>query len=399
MNLAGFSSQKSLFLPMLLFFSKSYRLTQPPLFSLLILPQSALEKARALPPNVLGKDPILKTTGIAIALASMLEDQHEYSKAYSIYSEALDEVLQRNNFQPTDEVSRVERTPQERMRAVALAQRLGDLARLPRIEINLKPKDRDAKKSSSNMDDLKPLDLAEKHLVWSVEELLKLSIPKETRNEILNKNKDSSNADRDGIMLSDLELPSWVTHSELGASLEALGSFYAEKGKVDYAVPLYLQALAILLPGSTSPSSSNNNSSSTITEGPISKINNSNLKKKSPTVADRCRASVLMNNLGQLFINGSSTTNSNILDNKVSKESLIQGKAWTEKGLDIILKTQRMTGWDNRGKGAISTSRIVEESEERTNFVKMECYRSEVTLLFNLGVISEVSLWGTKGFF
>lgn len=305
----------------------------------------------------------------------MLEEEKQFTSAYQVYSEALDEVLQEGIFDPNNSTStpltsKKERSPEERMRAVSIAQRLGDLVRIPGVEDSVKQ----SQSTSSKKSDSK--DLAEKHLSWSVEELLKLSIPEETRNQILESNLGKE--DPDGILLSDLELPPWVTHSELGASLESLGSLYAERGQVDFAVPLYLQALAILMPDSVAPSSVNSSTST------ISKPSQS---KRKPTAADRCRAAVLMNNLGQLFINGASSATSGY-GPKLSKGSLDQGIAWTEKGLDIVLATQRMAGWDNRGKGE---KKIVEEYQDRTQVVRSECVRAEVTLLFNLGVMAEVS--------
>lgn len=68
----------------------------------------------------------------------------------------------------------------------------------------------------------------EKWLTWSVERLLRV---------VQDQQQASSAGDgKDGkqeILLADLDLPGWVTKTNLGAPLEALGAFYARKGNVE----------------------------------------------------------------------------------------------------------------------------------------------------------------------
>lgn len=98
------------------------------------------------------------------------------------------------------------------MRAVSLAQRLGYLAQ--QRDVHLSDPDTDA----------------ERHLVWSVEELLRLTVPAEQRNRALEAEKrgeeepvllgetiqgGQSEKDEKGGMrnfLKDLGLPEWVKH-------------------------------------------------------------------------------------------------------------------------------------------------------------------------------------------
>jgi len=66
-----------------------------------------------------------------------------------------------------------------------------------------------------------------------------------------------------------------VTKTDLGAPLEALGSFYARQGKVEYAMPLYLQAISLLMPDSPGQPAS---------------------------LENRCRGAQIMNNLSSLIM-------------------------------------------------------------------------------------------------
>lgn len=51
-----------------------------------------------------------------------------------------------------------------------------------------------------------------------------------------------------GILVGEMDLPSWVTKTDIGATLESLGNLYARKGNVEYAMPLYLQSISLLMP-------------------------------------------------------------------------------------------------------------------------------------------------------
>ena len=87
--------------------------------------RTALDIARTIDASRLGENALLKTTGISIALASVLEEQNKWQEAALVYVDALDEVLQPQAQGPE---SRMERQPVERMRGVALAQKIGELA-------------------------------------------------------------------------------------------------------------------------------------------------------------------------------------------------------------------------------------------------------------------------------
>ena len=209
--------------------------------------------------------------------------------------------------------------------------------------------------------EISPLDMAvmhtrearESYLVWSVEELIRLVREHSPAN------------DHDGANLADLELPPWVTRQDLGASVEALGAFYAGEGVPEFAVPLYLQALGVLLPTGARP-----------------------------TVAERCRAAVLMNNVSQAIASAKSG-------------SLDQALAWATKGFDLATITAHKAGflaevpdderaWLLRFSGVDpehmpAPARIVEaESEERLEYVRQQCIGAQFVLLYNIGMLNEM---------
>ncbi|CAD6950140.1 unnamed protein product [Tilletia controversa] len=338
----------------------------------------------------LGKDPTLKTTGIAIAYAAMLEQDGALDEAYKVYAEALDEILLRGDFEPessTEATQRVRggrgrsrlyeevRSPEERMRAVALAQRCGDLA--------LRPEVRDQLVNAGQWDS----DPAEEHLKWSVEELLRLVNIVDTKDSEKTK---LTGEKADAVLLSDLSLPPWVSTTDLGASLEALGAFYASRSNIEYAVPLFLQALALLLPPTRSSQGADQESNLLAT-----KIHGDGARPE-PSPSDRCHAGVIMNNLAQLFVQVSEASP---LRQPPSTEGptkapavgpVEQGLAWANKGLEIVQSTQARCGWVNSERDGVGVS-LKSTGEEEQDRVRAECARAQVTLLYNLGLINEMS--------
>lgn len=293
----------------------------------------ALELARTLPDERLGADRALKLTGIAIARGAALEAEQRWTEAAGVFADALDESLHRGRYESADAP-----TPTERMRAVALAQKIAALA------------ERGA--------DVRPLGLArtqtadprEGYLVWSVEELIRLV---------------RAHAADHVAPLADLALPEWVSRHDVGASVEALGAFYTDAGVPEYAVPLYLQALGVLLPpGGT------------------------------PTVFERCRAAVLMNNVSQALASARGG-------------SLDQALAWAAKGFDLATVTAHKAGfladvpdderaWLLRFSGveparAPAPARIVEAAnEDRLHAVRQQCVGAQFVLLYNMGMLNEM---------
>ncbi|EST06204.1 Tetratricopeptide-like helical [Kalmanozyma brasiliensis GHG001] len=330
-------------------------------------------------PTPKGADPgekgeaMLKISGIAIALAALLEGEGRVEESYAVLEDVWDEIMERGKYEGViAEKGEWKRGQRDRMRAVQIAQKLGQLGQLPEVRVALLEKAKLASVGDEGGEKFKfaltgtaeSQDPAERWLVWSVEELFRLVLPADVHASALAAaatpaDAPSSDASASApkaklnpitpptsISLADLDLPAWVTKLDLLASIESLGTFYAAKGLPEYAVPLYLQTLSILLPPSTSAS---------------------------PTASERCKAGLVMNNLSQLL------AGSNVKD----------ATKWASKGLDITDRTVQMAGFEK--VEAKKGTELVQSSDERTQEVRLECLGVKLTLLYNLGVLSDMA--------
>lgn len=304
----------------------------------------ALETAGTIGPEKLGKDPLLKTTGIAIALSAVLEEQGAWQEAIQVYLNALEEVRQTQQG-----ASGTKRTPQEQMRGVALAQKIGDIAQKPGVHA---PTMANGPKTITE-------EPCEGYLAWSVEEMMRLV----------------RGPSKEPVHLDDLPLPPWVDRQDLGASVEALGAFYANRGMAEYAVPLYVQAISMLLPTK---------------KGEAAK--GSSPPPPPPTVADRCHAAILMNNISQA-----------LTQFHTDPETMQRAVAWAMKGLDLVSLTSyragflsdmpseernwllQFSGLDPQRIGGVAKT-VEAESESRLAHVKQQCLGTQFVLLYNLGM-------------
>ena len=157
--------------------------------------------AQTLPISAFSSEPYLKLSGIAIALAEVLEASNRPSEAYETYSTAL---AQLRASQATKKLS-----GRERMRAVALAHKLGEMAEV----YQRGPEE------------------AEEFLTFAVEEVLRVMKDGEAGIEVEGKGKERADEGEVGTMLAELELPQWVRKVDVAAPLEALGRFYAREDK------------------------------------------------------------------------------------------------------------------------------------------------------------------------
>ncbi|KAG1736112.1 uncharacterized protein EDB91DRAFT_537334 [Suillus paluster] len=246
----------------------------------------AFQTALSLPYQTFAPDPYLKLSGIASLLSEVSSDRRS-REALRIAWE-----LGAGPSEQTHPSPDAEKTPspvaegapgwssytlsdEERLRRVALAYKLGQL--------------------SSERD----VDEEEKWLIWAVEEVLRLS-------GLGTKNADSdtntkAHSNSGSSALEELDPPAWMSKTDLGAPLEALGALYAKKGRIEYAMPLYLQAISLLLPPKT----------------------------HNVPVEDRCRAAQLMNNLSEL-----------IMRRPPTPEIRAQAEAWARQALGVIERAQ-----------------------------------------------------------
>ncbi|KAF8741170.1 Tpr protein, partial [Rhizoctonia solani] len=271
----------------------------------------ALDKAQSLTPEQLGGQYHLKISGIAIALAAVLEKQNDLRGANEVYARAFADILRAP---PPPAPAPVLSGP-ERMRVVSLSLKLGEIA---------------AKFGQ--------LEEEEKYLVFGTEEILRMM--KEASGALPSPGNENVN---EGGPQQDLVLPSWVSHTDAGAVLERLAEFYSRTGRSDYAVPLYLQAISILLPP------------------PKSQL-------QAPSILDRCRGALLMNNLAEIFASPSPSRKANIE----------QATAWAKKGLAVAQKA--------RGEIAPSSSKKTDSSPDDP---LTTCESVLAVLMYNLGMLSE----------
>lgn len=196
-----------------------------------------------LSPDSLAPEPHLKLSGITIILAEVLEAANKPREAYEVLIDAL-QGIRDASVQPTTANSSSANpsnpslpnepgplpmpkpTPRERMRAVAIASKLGEMAETFQ----------------------QPAAEEERLLRFAVEEMLRvvrsIQPSKDTSSplSVLTRlvvgepnTTDSAKTEQDDakIVLTDLKLPGWVTVTDVGAPIEALGAFYARVGQIE----------------------------------------------------------------------------------------------------------------------------------------------------------------------
>ncbi|KAI6029596.1 hypothetical protein BKA83DRAFT_4220856 [Pisolithus microcarpus] len=180
----------------------------------------------------------------------------------------------------------------------------------------------------------------EKWLVWAVEEVLKLAGAGMQKRPVDTGDSTDAQSQSAQVILAELKLPPWMSKDDLGAPLAALGNVYARKGELEYAMPLYLQAISLLLP----PGMQN------------------------VSIQDRCEAAQLMNNLSEL-----------IMRRPPTPEIRHQAEAWARKALDVIEVTGKMplprSGWFS----------YFEDTSARST-----CDQVLGVVLFNIGMLREM---------
>jgi hypothetical protein len=127
------------------------------------------------------------------------EENHRPQLAYDTYTAALDGLRAARGL-----------SGRERLRAVALAHKLGDMAEMYQ----------------------QPAAKEERWRVYAVEELLR-TLRDEQRSVKLSASEKEKEEQR--VMLDELELPAWVEKMDVVVPLQSLGKFYNQRGQQEYA--------------------------------------------------------------------------------------------------------------------------------------------------------------------
>ncbi|TDL22769.1 hypothetical protein BD410DRAFT_839470 [Rickenella mellea] len=231
--------------------------------------QRAWDTAKSLPLQTFGSEPCLKVSGIAIKLAEVLEANGAPDAAYTVYAEALKllqnvraadpavtasknlwyssplpdnlEALERSmdsfsqegntethHLEAQSEVVEHDRltylSTNERVRSIALAQKLGEMA----YEYG------------------QPQEEEEKWLSYAAEEVFRILAD---MNLLVRRNGDEDHdvaVSMDEGNDTELVLPPWAMKANLAAPIEALGSFYVRQDKPNYALTLYRFCLIMI---------------------------------------------------------------------------------------------------------------------------------------------------------
>ncbi|KAA1472550.1 hypothetical protein DENSPDRAFT_838861 [Dentipellis sp. KUC8613] len=233
----------------------------------------AYDTAQTLPLETFAPHPHLKLSGIAVLLGEVQEANNKPEGAYDTYAAALAQL----------QANWAQLVPEERLRGVALAHKLGAMA----DEYQLGTEEE------------------ERWLTFAVTEVLRVAkhVDKAKAKSAAPGKDAEAEAKTEKVVLAELALPKWVTTADIGAPIESLGAYYAKTGKLEFAMPLYLQAISLLVP----------------------KVDSG----KSAPPENLCRGAYLMNNLSELIMRGAPTP-----------EKLHQAEAWARNALALIEKTK-----------------------------------------------------------
>lgn len=158
-------------------------------------------------------------TGIMIQYGTLLETEGKTEQARDVLTTCLGYLLNISSADVTDKVTSIDLSSislsgTDRTKVLGIAQKLGDLS----VE-------------------LKDDEAAEKWFSWSVEQMFKSILPIASDSGMALESKEK--------LFNAENMPKWLTKSDVGAAMEALAAFYAEKGKYQFALPLYLRVLSL----------------------------------------------------------------------------------------------------------------------------------------------------------
>ncbi|KAK4051190.1 hypothetical protein OIV83_003012 [Microbotryomycetes sp. JL201] len=267
---------------------------------------------------------LMRMSGIGIKWAAMWEQAGQLGRAIQVYELALQDVLKLSS-------GAQEPSKAETMRAVAIAMKLGDCL----VAVGGK----DAIKA------------AEERYTFCVEEMMRMNLSPVQRERVKAEMETGQARPAEGVASDrpddDLALPEWSNKVELVAGMERLAELYARQGNIEYARPLFQNAIAQLLP-------------------PPAK----GVKPTPPPVAQRCHAATLMNNLASALV----------IDPSPSASAIDESARWARQSLSTANQCRKEA--EQSRKGQVVPFHQWEDSE---------CSLSAIVSSFNLGKLAEMS--------
>ncbi|KIJ36949.1 hypothetical protein M422DRAFT_260573 [Sphaerobolus stellatus SS14] len=315
----------------------------------------AYDTALTLPPDAFGPSPWLKISGIACKLGQVLEQAEELQKAYDVYQQCFESLQVANNL-----------TIPERRRAIALATHLAHLT-----EVLQKPEAEEESYRAWGVDQF--VKIYKDVTGGGDDALLKLDAPVPLTNTT------GAQSDSESKAEEDLGLPKWLTQSEAEEfenALEGLGTFYARRGNVQYALSLYLRAISLILP----PASPQ--------------------LRAAASPERRCHAAQIMSSISSLVLSSppsspTSTSPDASPSDTAAPLPLAQAQSWASKSLEISTKAltdleadvKKREGWF----GFLSRRKKEEKAAQEGEVDELgECAKVWAVGMFNLGIILEM---------
>ncbi|KAF7977333.1 hypothetical protein HWV62_4115 [Athelia sp. TMB] len=272
----------------------------------------AYTTALGLPASTFEPNAYIKLTGIAITLAGVLEDDGRAREAWDVYVGALSPPLTNlmSSNIPSGSSASGSSTA-DIARQMAISHKLGEMAEAYQFG--------DAEEEKWRTYALeKSLDL----------QRLRATAPPEGVYEQLK------------TLLSDLHLPNWTSDArgQHAAPAASLAAYYARHNNLEYAMPLYLKTLELLMPAPPQPPAQ---------------------------FAQRCRAAQVMNNISAL-----------IMSQPPTPAFRAQAEAWARKSVEV-------------GSQELLANPNPKTDEDKEAF--LECGTTMTVALFNLASLREMA--------
>lgn len=194
---------------------------------------------------------------------------------------------------------------------------------------------------------------AEPYYVWSIEQLMKLSLTDQQKEAVRQEMETGQPAAATQPDQQEQGVPAWLRSAELVSGFERLGELYIRQRKVDLAQPLLQQAVVALYPPPPKDGSK---------------------RKPPPPIQNRCHAATVMNNLSSSYV----------LDASPSAEAIDAASRWARQALTVANACRKEA--EKKRNATSSQSTEFSQREDR------ECELVAVVGAYNLGKLAEARL-------